>query len=146
MCIRDSYIRAFHASKTINPATGRRNPTITNNSWGYSNFAAVPTITEIFYRGATIPGPFTLAQLANYGLFTSNYFGTNYVVIPARVGAVEEDIVDAIADGIIVVGAAGNNSATLGAPLDADWNNYIRSGGNTYYTCLLYTSPSPRDS
>ena len=28
------YLRAFHRYKAINPTTGRRNPTITNHSWG----------------------------------------------------------------------------------------------------------------
>jgi hypothetical protein len=136
------YIRAFHASKTINPATGRRNPTITNNSWGYSYTVVASTITTVFYRGVEYTGPFTLAQLASYGLITANYFGTDYLFIPARVGSVEQDVVDAIADGIIVVGAAGNDSATLGAPLDADWDNYIDSGSfgiDRYYTSDLGT-------
>ena len=142
------YIRAFHASKTINPATGRRNPTITNNSWGYASVVDASTITRVFYRGVVYTGPFTLAQLANYGLITQqDFFGTNYLVIPARVGAVEQDIEDAIADGIIVVGAAGNEYATLGAPLDADWDNYIDAESaldpllpdNRYYTSDLGT-------
>ena len=30
------YLRYFHKNKAINPETGRRNPTITNHSWGYS--------------------------------------------------------------------------------------------------------------
>ena len=30
------YIRAFHNAKPINPETGRKNPTIVNNSWGYT--------------------------------------------------------------------------------------------------------------
>jgi hypothetical protein len=30
-----SYIRAFHRNKPINPVTGRKNPTIINNSWSY---------------------------------------------------------------------------------------------------------------
>jgi hypothetical protein len=133
------YIRAFHAAKTINPATGRRNPTITNNSWGYSYFVVPSTITTIFYRGATINGPFTLAQLADYGLITTNVSGTDYLIIPARVGAVETDIEDAVADGIIVVGAAGNSSSTIGLPLDADWDNYVVAGGDTRYTSDLGT-------
>ena len=133
------YIRAFHAAKTINPATGRRNPTIANNSWGYSSFVVASNITTIFYRGATINGPFTLAQLANYGLITTNLSGTDYLIIPARVGAVETDIEDAVADGIIVVGAAGNTFSTIGLPFDADWNNYVVAGGITRYTSDLGT-------
>jgi hypothetical protein len=133
------YIRGFHASKAVNPATGRKNPTITNNSWGFSYTVVASTITEIFYRGTLITGPFTTAQLASYGLITANYFGTNYLIIPARVAAVEQDIVDAIDDGIIVVGAAGNDSATLGLPNDPDWENYIMTTSGLYYTSDLGT-------
>ncbi len=133
------YIRAFHAAKAVNPDTGRKNPTITNNSWGFSYTVVASTITEIFYRGTLITGPFTTAQLASYGLITANYFGTNYLIIPARVAAVEQDIVDAIDDGIIVVGAAGNDSATLGLPNDPDWENYIMTTSGLYYTSDLGT-------
>jgi hypothetical protein len=133
------WIRAWHNTKTINPETGRRNPTITNNSWGYSRTMTIGAITRIFYRGTTINGPFTTAQLANYGLITTNFSGTDYLVVPARFGPLEEDIVDAIADGIIVVGAAGNESATLGVPNDADWDNYVVALGQTIYTSDLGT-------
>ena len=30
------YLRAFHRYKAVNPTTGRRNPTVTNHSWGLS--------------------------------------------------------------------------------------------------------------
>jgi hypothetical protein len=133
------YIRGFHAAKAVNPAIGRKNPTITNNSWGFSYTVVASTITEIFYRGTLITGPFTTAQLASYGLITVNSFGTNYLIIPARVAAVEQDIVDAIDDGIIVVGAAGNDSATLGLPNDPDWENYIMTTSGLYYTSDLGT-------
>lgn len=44
------FIRAWHNSKPINPITGRRNPTVTNNSWGYS-YGSIPlsTITSVTY-------------------------------------------------------------------------------------------------
>jgi hypothetical protein len=32
------YIRQFHANKSVNINTGRKNPTIVNNSWGWSIF------------------------------------------------------------------------------------------------------------
>ena len=48
------YIRAWHAAKPINPVTGRRNPTITNHSWGYSyGNLTTSSITAVTYRGAT---------------------------------------------------------------------------------------------
>ena len=35
------YLRHFHKNKAINSATGRRNPTITNHSWGYSRVISI---------------------------------------------------------------------------------------------------------
>ena len=133
------WVRVWHNTKPINPATGRRNPTITNNSWGYSRFMTIGAISEINYRGTTVTGPFTVEQLASYGLITTNVSGTNYLIVPSRVAAVEQDIEDAIADGIIMVGAAGNSSSTLGLPLDADWDNYVIALGNLIYTSDLGT-------
>lgn len=48
------YVRAFHRNKSINPATGRKNPTIVNNSWGMSIFPnqwSFNDITAVTYRG-----------------------------------------------------------------------------------------------
>jgi len=48
------YIRQFHANKSNNIATGRKNPTIVNNSWGMSIFPsdwALTDITAVTYRG-----------------------------------------------------------------------------------------------
>jgi hypothetical protein len=48
------YIRAFHRNKPINPSTGRKNPTIVNNSWGESIFPSewsFSDITSVTYRG-----------------------------------------------------------------------------------------------
>lgn len=48
------YIRAFHRNKSVNPSTGRKNPTIVNNSWGESIFPsewAFSDITAVTYRG-----------------------------------------------------------------------------------------------
>lgn len=48
------YIRAFHRNKTSNPAIGRKNPTIVNNSWGQSIFPgdwSFSDITAVTYRG-----------------------------------------------------------------------------------------------
>ena len=51
------YIRAFHLNKPINPATGKRNPTITNHSWGYSYgfLGNIPLsdVTSVTFRGTT---------------------------------------------------------------------------------------------
>jgi hypothetical protein len=50
------YVRAFHRNKAVNTALGgnRKNPTITNNSWGQSIFPSqwsFSDITAVTYRG-----------------------------------------------------------------------------------------------
>lgn len=48
------YVREFHRTKSVNPAIGRKNPTITNNSWGMSIFPSewsFSDITAVTYRG-----------------------------------------------------------------------------------------------
>ena len=48
------YVKEFHKAKSINPATGRKNPTICNNSWGQSIFPSewsMSDITAVTYRG-----------------------------------------------------------------------------------------------
>ena len=124
------YIRAFHRSKPINPNTGVRNPTVTNSSWGYRSLTAYTNITSVSYRGTTYIGPFTIEQLRGYGI---NVNASNQVILTSRYTAVDTDIADAIAEGIIVIGAAGNNfqkSDVVGGP---DYNNYAVYSGTRYY-------------
>ena len=48
------YVREFHRTKSVNLTIGRKNPTITNNSWGMSIFPgewSLSDITAVTYRG-----------------------------------------------------------------------------------------------
>jgi len=50
------YIREFHKNKAVNPTTGRKNPTIVNNSWGMSLFSSdwsFDDITKVTFQGTT---------------------------------------------------------------------------------------------
>lgn len=129
------YIRSFHLTKPVNPATGLRNPTIINNSWGYGLSPQRSSITSITYRGVTYNGPFTDAQLDSFGVieyFTQN--GTNYISIEGWFDADLADIQDAISDGVIFVGAAGNSSYKIDSPGGQDYNNTLNSStGSLYY-------------
>ena len=128
------YIRAWHAAKTINPDTGRKNPTVTNNSWGYSFTIPVANITTVNFRGNAVGGPFNNATLrTDYGILAFNSLGTDIAIIPARFAALEADIQDAILDGIIVVGAAGNDYAKMDTAGGIDFNNNIVAGGTYYF-------------
>jgi hypothetical protein len=70
------YVREFHRTKSINPATGRKNPTITNNSWGMSIFPgewSLSDITAVTYRGTRYTPNIGAPTYTGYsGVCTSN--------------------------------------------------------------------------
>lgn len=70
------YIRAFHRNKTVNPNTGRKNPTIVNNSWGMSIFPSewsFSDITAVTYRGTRYtPSTGSTTYTGYSGVCTSN--------------------------------------------------------------------------
>jgi subtilisin family serine protease len=125
------YIRAFHANKPINPLTGRRNPTICNHSWGYGSALSINNITSVTVKGATTNGPFTTGQLNDFGIRTATLSGVPSALVPARVTAVDADMEDAIADGIIMVGAAGNDNTRMDVLGGEDFDNSIVWNGFT---------------
>jgi len=123
------YIRAFHKNKPINPATGRRNPTVVNASIGtslsfpYSYFTLEP-VTQGTWRGTTIGDytrnvALTSGQLNSIGMY--NRAGTT--TVPWYLSDSAADIAQAVADGVIIVASAGNESFYIARPGDADYNN-----------------------
>ena len=137
------YIRYFHNNKPINAATGRRNPTIVNNSWGF-NWTSSPmqltSMTEITYRSVTTDMSSmttaqkrTALQSRRIPVPSSTYGGSfnsdRTPVMGKRVSSVDADIEDAMGDGVIFVGAAGNAFW----PID-------RSGGNDYNNIIKYNT------
>jgi subtilisin family serine protease len=130
------YIRAFHINKPINPATGKRNPTITNHSWGYSyGTVLLGNVTSVTFRGTTTPVTGTTADrkiiLEANGVPVP--FSTYLYRPPARYSALDADIQDAIAEGIIVVSSAGNSYWNCATPDIADWNNTLTAGFSWNY-------------
>jgi hypothetical protein len=137
------YIRAWHNSKPINSATGRRNPTITNNSYG-SSFRTGATvsangydsgnITRINFRGADYnPGrDLTVSELEARGCYTGG--SVTGIDIPYYSTSRFADIQDAIDDGIIIVASAGNDYWKTVNSSDQDYNNqyYMTFNGVNY--------------
>jgi subtilisin family serine protease len=116
------YVRAWHNSKPVNPLTGRKNPTIINNSWGYGAELDIASITSVNYRGTNYTSNLTSSTLySNYGIFND---GSN-TSTPQRYTALEADVVSAMNDGIIFVGAAGNDYSKIDVIGGADYNNYF---------------------
>jgi len=154
------YIRVFHAKKEPNPRTGRKNPTICNMSYG--SFGEIPKadISLFRYKGVISSRPtggWTNADFDNFGLlFRPERDANNNVInldngpnvfFSAQDSAQDKDIVDAMADGIIFVGAAGNYftyNARFSADVNDMYNNaFLFSLGGVNYRADYHAGPSP---
>jgi hypothetical protein len=131
------YIRQFHRNKPINPVTGKRNPTVVNNSWAYSygDTINLSDIASVTYRGGTVS--LSGDNAARKTTLESNGvpvpFNTYVTGVPARVAAVDSDAALAISEGIIMVASAGNSYWRC-ADIDVlDYYNSAVVGGFTYY-------------
>ena len=119
------YIREWHNTKTVNPVTGRKNPTITNNSYGSTitaNAGDFGPVTQVTYRGTTFsPGrSLTPAELRDRGFYTVD---GEEISIPYYFTSRISDMEDAINDGIIIVASAGNSYWKTTNSTDQDYNN-----------------------
>ena len=131
------YVRYFHKNKPINTSTGRRNPTVMNNSWGssYQTFS-ISISNGVNYRG-TFTDMSSLSTNEKKTTLEANghpvVSGTSMYRPPARNAAVDADLQDAINDGVIVIASAGNIYFNCEIPTGQDYNNYLRVGTTPYY-------------
>ena len=130
------YLREFHRKKPVNSKTGRKNPTVANHSWGYSQGSPdLNSITSVTYRGNTtqVTGTDPERKIILEANGVPVPFNTTLYRVPYRYSIIEADIQDAIADGIIMVGSAGNSywlcEGVTNAP---DYNNYYNIGSSVY--------------
>ena len=131
------YIRQWHNTKPINPVTGRRNPTVTNNSYGSGispGQDAFGYVTRINYRGVDFnPGrDLTQAELQARGCYAPT---TNKEMsIPYYSTSRQADQQDAIDDGILIIASAGNDSWKTVNSSDQDYGNtcYVTYNGSNY--------------
>lgn len=144
------YIQAFHKNKPINSATNRRNPTVINMSWGLvSSYLDCNWINTIVRQGGSVSAPTAntltyLVFMAEQVGFTSAYANSlsySSFRAPQRDAAMDADVEDMVANGVIAVGAAGNYYGMIDVPGGASYNNYVSmqagapvGGGSTIYT------------
>tara|TARA_B100001741_G_scaffold237390_1_gene198359 strand:- start:2804 stop:5167 length:2364 start_codon:yes stop_codon:yes gene_type:complete len=138
------FIREFHKKKPINGVTGRKNPTICNNSWGFRDTSdwTINNVTSVTYRGTTYdannPGP---SGWSMYGLHKD--FGiADSGAWPIREAAVDADIEDAIAEGVVVVAAAGNSNHYCVREGHPDYDNRATISGIGTNT-PMHRGPTP---
>ena len=133
------YLRAFHLNKPINPITGRRNPTISNHSYGGyfeplgGDALTFSAINYIVYRGvqydANNPGPNGWTSAGVEQDFNVKYIDK----YNAHSTAIAADVQDAIDEGVVVVGSAGNRDMHCAKLNDQDWDNIISTTSTTRY-------------
>lgn len=123
------YVRAFHRNKPINPITGIKNPTICNSSWGSIYQITRTSITNVNYKGVDYTTGFNIdSNLNTWGLVR---YTATYVYIDAWTDALIVDLVDAMNEGIIMVGAAGNSNIKIDSFGGIDYDNTITWSGYT---------------
>jgi len=157
------YIRAFHNSKPVNPKTGRKNPTIVNLSWRLAG-TFFGKMSSINYRNQTYNNVSTFTVNYLRDTFHLNCFKPSSVVevingvtvsrpptsdemsvyYNGQDITIEYDIMDAIKDGIIFVGAAGNEIIYMSLVGDQDYNNRIcfTPSGSPVPTCIYFSRPA----
>jgi subtilisin family serine protease len=110
---------SWQNSKSINPTTGVKNPTVVNMSFGYSiGNTSTFYVANVTYRGTTYASP--SVPNSTYGL----YFGQG--LYPYRIPTYDA-YVDVMTDaGMIVCKSAGNNGLKIDVLGGVDYNNTIQ--------------------
>ena len=112
----------------------------------YKFYEAAPdTIDLTIGSNENFIGEFTTSQLNAWGFIDNQR-------IPVRVAALDADVEDAIDEGIIMIGAAGNGKWKHDVPGGLDWDNTFRLSnymGSPYESAALFymrgTSPTAND-
>lgn len=134
------YIRVWHKNKPINPITGKRNPTIVNGSWGFSQYVYYNNITTYPYtvnwRGTSYASSYVEAVGSNLpAVYYIQPDGSGYYEFNSKHAAsqssCDELFDDSLCNGIVCVFAAGNSgnpSGKIDIPGGIDYNNQFTSG------------------
>jgi hypothetical protein len=142
------YIKAWHNSKSVNPTTGRKNPTILNCSFGSSitwGEGVFGKITRAIYRGSdtgNVPSGLSTAQLNANGIYDE--LSNQKPTVPFYSTTDLVDIEDLINAGVIIVAASGNDAFYTANSTDQDWGNYFYATYNgTTYIWYYHRGTSP---
>lgn len=130
------YVREFHKNKPINPLTGVKNPTVMNNSWGYRGSAvATSSVSKFTIRGVDyFPTSGTAGSYVWDANVVNNIARLNTSgAFPARSAATDADMVDAMAEGVIIVASAGNSYFYQDVMGGLDYDNTMVQGNSTLY-------------
>ena len=132
MSIEASYdiMKIFHQNKPTNTATGRKNPTVVNGSWGY--FAGFNSGTTVSYSFKGSTGTFTGYNMGSsgvqamaFGLVQGQTYNRQFAT-SSRSSSTETAGDEMVNAGVIYVTSAGNSNQRLGLGLsDPHLNDYL---------------------
>ena len=159
------YLRAFHRNKSVNPETGFKNPTITNHSYGGIHYMPIkgtdgegnniyrldfPDLLAVYFQGVTYdpnnPGPSGWTEAGIEFDFGVRFGLDTY---PAYSSSIAADVQDAIDEGIVVIGSAGNDNLLVAEVGDINYNNYLvisKNGENFSFYYNRGSWPNTPDS
>lgn len=127
------YVREFHRTKSVNPSTGRKNPTICNNSWGMSIFPgewSFSDITAVTYRGTRYEAPGgTLTYTGLSGVYSSNSLLSFFTNDPEN-----------ISQRIVTTGSESNTVSI--SSFDSVPETWVVEGAQCYYTSFSQPNSS----
>ena len=115
-------IRAFHNQKGLDPNTGYKRPTVVNMSWGYTSSYINSLYGEHMgtaWNDSSNPSSYRL----QYGMLNASWRNFQYRH-PVRNTTVDAEVEQMIADGIIVIGAAGNDYHRAYRQGETGYDNY----------------------
>ena len=130
------YVREFHKNKPVNPLTGVKNPTVMNNSWGYRAASlSTASISKLTIRGVEyFPTSGTQGSYVWDSNIIQNIARLNIGgAFPAVSTATDVDMIEAMAEGIIIVASAGNSYFYQDVVGGLDYNNTMVRNGATVY-------------
>lgn len=104
-----------------------------------TNTPSSPGIINLTVRENSKAGFFDWIAKADFGLVFKD---GGWKTVPAKYPALDADLEDAIADGIISIGAASNESYLIAEPGDINWDNKIWTNSTTSYTLCQGASPT----
>ena len=128
-------IKGWHNNKTINPETGRINPTVVNMSWGYGSY--FDSVTSLTYRGTSHTDSNTTGNASyretNYGLVNNSGSPNSNYVCNVRIASTDTDVEELIDAGVHVTIAAGNRGNKVDVVGGTDYDNFVVTNVGTRY-------------
>jgi hypothetical protein len=144
-----SFIEEFHKNKQVNPVTGRKNPTIANLNvmFDYQRQYSADAFREIRYKGQTYTRNNITRRWSQDAFRKTGAEWMGWVQSGVRDNSVDQDVMDAIAAGVIFTAAAGNEKLYMDRPgsvlYDTEFVEAAQNSDGSYNKVYPHRGVSP---